>query len=170
MLLLIKDKFRISDTAYKELSMFNASLPRFNELMKVINDLDQKINIMPTPGIAEGVQISFKSSLLDKLGALMLSNPELHKSKVKVKFSGDGTWIGKRLHVVNFTYTIINEGRKAMSERGNYCLAIIKVKEDYDDLRNSLSDICKEMRELKEVFIDGKVIQLDYYLGGDWKF
>ena len=96
----------------------------------------------------------------------MISDPELQKSAIQVKFSGDGIWIGKRLHVVNFTYTVIKEERKAMSERGNYCLAIVQVKEEYDALRESLSDICQEMMELQEVMIDGKLLKLEYFLGG----
>ena len=58
----------------------------------------------------------------------------IHHSKLKV--SGDGTWIGKRLHVVNIAYTIVNECRKAMTDNGNYILAIIKIKKDYDKCGN----------------------------------
>ena len=44
-----------------------------------------------------------------------------------VKLSGDGTNIGKRLHVVNFTFTMLDEGEKAYSAEGNHVLAIVKV-------------------------------------------
>lgn len=35
----------------------------------------------------------------------------------------------KRLKIVNFTYTILNEKDVAMGEKGNYILAIIKTTE-----------------------------------------
>lgn len=45
--------------------------------------------------------------------------PFLVNKKVRVKLSGDGTGIGKRLHVVNFTFTLLNEGDAAYSSEGN---------------------------------------------------
>ena len=52
----------------------------------------------------------------------------------KVKLSGDGTNIGKRLKLENVTYTILNEKDAAVNEKGNYVLAIIKTTENYDNL------------------------------------
>lgn len=54
--------------------------------------------------------------------------------KIRVKLSGDGTCtnIGKRLHVVNITFTILEEGRKAMTADGNHLVAVMKVPENYD--------------------------------------
>ena len=84
--------------------------------------------------------------------------------------SGDGTNNGKRLKVVNFTYTILNVKENAMSEKGNYVLAIVKTKETYDNLKESLSDIKTEMAQLNEVEVDNVNYKIEYFLGGDWKF
>ena len=43
--------------------------------------------------------------------------------------------MGKWLQLLTVTYTIINEGAVAMTERGNYVLAIVKTKDDYDGIR-----------------------------------
>ena len=43
-----------------------------------------------------------------------------------MKLSGDGTSIGKRLHVINFMFTFLDEGEKAY---WNHCLAIFKEQE-----------------------------------------
>ena len=125
------------------------SLPSFCTLLKERNELNCKFDITPTPD-SEGVQVSFRNSIKDGL-KMSSSDPELHLHPIKIKFSGDGTWLGKRLHVVNFCYTILNEERKAMSERGNYCLAIVKCKEDYGNLEASLADIIREMEETQSV-------------------
>ena len=46
-----------------------------------------------------------------------------------MKLSGDGTNIGKRRTVVNFTFTILSERDVAMDEKGNYVLVVIKTTE-----------------------------------------
>ena len=48
----------------------------------------------------------------------------MREKKVRVKLTGDGTNIGKRLHVVNFAFTLLDEGDKAYSAAGesNLCL------------------------------------------------
>ena len=89
---------------------------------------------------------------------------------IKIKISGDGTNIGKRLSVVNITYTILNEDKVAMSEKGNYLLAVIKAKESYETLAESLKDLIKEMELLTEITLDNITYPLEYFLGGDWKF
>ena len=40
------------------------------------------------------------------------------EKKIRVKLTGDGTNIGKRLHVVNFGFTLLDEGDKAYSAAG----------------------------------------------------
>ena len=42
----------------------------------------------------------------------------VNDKKVRVKLTGDGTNIGKRLHVVNFGFTLLEEGDKAYSAAG----------------------------------------------------
>ena len=69
--------------------------------------------------------------------------------------SGDETWIGKRLHVVNVTYTIVNECLKAMTDDGNYILAIIKIKVDNESLKTELENLCGQMRKLKQIRVTG---------------
>ena len=49
------------------------------------------------------------------------------KRNVQVKLSGDGTRIGKHLHVV----TLIDEGMKACTYEGNHVLVIFKEPEYY---------------------------------------
>ena len=38
--------------------------------------------------------------------------------KARVKLTGDGMNIGKRLHIVNFEFTLLEEGDKAYSAAG----------------------------------------------------
>ena len=43
--------------------------------------------------------------------------------------SGGGTNIGKKLHVINITFNILNEGGNAMSTDRNHFIAVIRDSE-----------------------------------------
>ncbi|XP_028513133.1 uncharacterized protein LOC114574525 [Exaiptasia diaphana] len=57
-----------------------------------------------------------------------------------------------------------------MGEKGNYILAVIKMHEDYENLRASLADLTNEMSQLKEITVNKINYKIEYFLGGDWKF
>ena len=161
----LKDKFNISNEAWREFSVKAKDIPTLSRMTKRINELNSSWNLSPTPGEAEGVQIKFEDSLRKQIERL-----DLKEETIKVKLSGDGTQIGKRLKIVNFTYTILNEKEMAMAERGNYILAIIKTNESYERLQESLSDLRHEMESLKKITINNCTYNIEYFLGGDWKF
>jgi len=72
--------------------------------------------------------------------------------------TGDGTRIARGLNVVNFAFTILDEGTRACSVLGNYTVVVImKVSETYDELINGLQVICKEAKDLEVIIINGKV-------------
>ena len=57
---------------------------------------------------------------------------------MRVKLTGDGTRIGRHLHVVNFGCTLLDEGDKVYSPAGNHCLAIFKEPESYHAVAEEL--------------------------------
>lgn len=71
--------------------------------------------------------------------------------------------MGKRLHVINFTLTILDEGRKAYSAEGNYCLTIFRQPESYDMMKQALSDILQEVAHLS-ICVNGQCYKIDYFL------
>ncbi len=87
------------------------------------------------------------------------------KKIVRVKLSGDGTNIGKRLHVVNFGFTIL-EGDRAYSAAGNHCIAIFKEPEKYTSLKNALKDVSTEVESLSTIVVNDTTFAIEYYLGG----
>ena len=115
------------------------------------------------------MQISFKESLEEQIARLQRKG-DLEEDVIGVKISGDGTCIGKRLKLVNITFTILNEKDAAMSEKDNYVLAILKTTESYDNLKESLSDLTAEMTKLSKVKVGGKHYNIENFLGGNWKF
>jgi hypothetical protein len=68
--------------------------------------------------------------------------------------TGDGTQIGRGLSVVNFAFTIIEEGGQAGSVKGNHTIAILKVSENYDDLA------AEEAKDLEVVTVEDGVYKI----------
>ena len=108
MLLYIKEKYAISDIAYHELSMIATSLPRSCALKKRQLDLNDQFIVSPTPNGTIGVQQSLRSRLCARILVLKhaKSSQQLAlNNHVRVKLSADGTRIGRKLHVINITFT-----------------------------------------------------------------
>ena len=120
-------------------------MPPHYQTKQRIAGLNSMWNIRPTPNGTCGVQHSLKERLLVRLKDLVeLTPPDAFfkvTQTVRVKLAGDGTSIGKHLHVVNFTFALLDEGSKAYTYEGNHVLAILKEPENYKSLRNSLQDI-----------------------------
>ena len=89
---------------------------------------------------------------------------------LKVKLSGDVTKICRKVNLINFTFTLLNEKATTMSPKGNHTLAIINGTEDYDLLKISLSDLVEEVKCLSSIMIKGVTFPIEFYLGGDLKF
>ena len=143
-------------------------MPKYYKLKRRIQELNKLWNIQPTPSGTIGVQQSLENCLRLCLLRLLKVAPQdatfRHTKQIRVKLSGDGTWVGKRLHVVNFTFTIPDEGPMAYSSEGNHVLAILKVPESYESLANALEDIRREVCELKEIEVDANTYEIIYFL------
>ena len=77
--------------------------------------------------------------------------------------------IARGFSVVNIAFTLLDD-MEVCSAKGNHTIGIFKVSESYDNLGNALKDIIEEAKDLEVVTADGKVYQVLYFLGGDWKF
>ena len=159
----MKDQFSLSDKAYREISQLSPSLPRLYKLKELTKGLNSEFDVVPSPDGFIGVQQSFKARLLHRLKYLQLGPEEV----IQVKLTGDGTYIAKHVHVVNFAFTLLNEGSLASSPVGNHSLAILQVPES---LCATLSDIVKEARDLLSIKVGGHEHRIEYFLGSDMKF
>ena len=131
MMLYIKDRYNVSGQAYQELSKVCKEMPRHYSIKLKIRELKSLWNIHPTPNNTCGIQQKLEERLSARIQHLILAtSPEAEfqrEKAIRVKISGDGTRIGKRLHVVNVTFTLLDEGDAAFTYEGNYILAILKV-------------------------------------------
>ena len=116
-------------------------------------------HIRCTPNDTCGVQQSLEERLLVRIRHLVQVTPTDVPFKatqnIRIKLAGDGTRIGKHLHVVNFIFAIFDEGSKAYSHEENHVLAVFKEPEDYESLKNALKDIIAEVERLTVIELDG---------------
>ena len=171
---MMKDKYNVSGQAYHEMRKACKQMPTHYKVKKRIAELNTMWKIRPTPNGTVGVQQSLEDRLRPRILRLLKESPpnaSFRTSKtIRVKLSGDGTWIGKRLHVLNITFTVLDEGVLAYSSEGNHTLALLKEPEKYEFLQRGLEDLRNEVERLTEIVVDGETYQIDYYLGGDWKY
>ena len=55
---------------------------------------------------------------------------------------------------------------------GNHTIAVVKGKEEYDTLKESLGNVICDVNALIQegsMMVDGQKVTLDFYLGGDYK-
>ena len=159
----LKDKFNISNEAWHELAIKCKDMPTKYKVCKHLDKLNSNWNLKKTLGEAEGIQISLRDSLEEQIQRLQKNEVLDEATTIKVKISGDGTNIGKRLQLENVTYTILNEKDAAMNEKRNYVLAIINTTENYDNLKESLADLNNEMSNLKEITVNNRKYSIEYF-------
>ena len=143
-------------------------MSRYAKTLSVETENNRTYHIKPTPNGICGVQQSLRDRLHVRIARLhQMTKPN---EKFRVKLSGDGTNIGKRLHVVNFTFTLLEEGAHTCPYEGNRILAIFKEAEKYEHLILALDDLRSEVEQLDTITVDGISYEIKYFLGGDWKF
>lgn len=176
-LVYVKDRNNISDRTYIELAKIEQHLPRLYQVKKRVSELNAAYEVTSLANGVIGVQQSLASRLtatiLHAKQVCMHTPPEqllFENNIVKVKLSGDGTNVGKRLHIINFTFTLLDVSPG--SYEGNHILLMAKCEENYDCLSLALANIVEEVQVLQRsgIDIEGTRYQLEFFLGGDWKF
>ena len=178
-LLYHKDKFSISDKAYNDLkSKCGLDVPSLYHIRTRRNEID---NIYELIENNKGVFVSAKAKIRNRVEAFFqrkyqMSDPESFKNPdftdeiLHIRLAADGTNIGRNLKLLNFTFTILNEGPRSRTANGNYTLGIYELEmENYDNLLICFAELVEEIGNLKEMKIGEHTISLVFYYSGDWK-
>ena len=76
----------------------------------------------------------------------------------------------RKLNLINFCFTLLNEGDIAKSPWENHTIAIINSTEKYEDLKIALSDIRSEVQSLTSIKCDSMDFPIEYFLWSNLKF
>jgi hypothetical protein len=91
--------------------------------------------------------------------------------KIGIKFQADGTELtSKNMKHLNYTFSIVNDEKNAMSANGNFILGMYKIdNEDHETLKNSLEELKKMLIDLKTIEINSKSYEIEQFNSGDYK-
>lgn len=145
-----------------------SNLPSSKRVKNFTSTLNSTFEIKGAPNGVIGVQQSLRSRLIFHVSQLAKQYEAAGKSlpsTLRVKLTG-GTQIARGFTVVNFAFALLDD-KEVCSAKGNHTLAILKVSESYDNLAAA---IIEEAKDLEILTVDNKVYQVQYFLGGDWKF
>lgn len=139
-------------------------------MAKVLND---KQKIIPTPNSITGVKKSLRDRLILRIRYLRASNTsaflenyQLHK-QVRLKISGNGTRVGRNLHMVNRTFTLMTSARflsAGMSPILNWNIEILLVLKRFGCLKQHssfVSNTPKEWTKFNDLIIMHSLKQVD---------
>ena len=119
------------------------------------------------------MQQSLRSRLCAQIRVLKHEKSLHHhalNTHVRVKLSADGTRIGRKLHVINITFNVLDEGQKAQADSGNHLIAILQAPEKYKHLKCGLDQVCEEVKSTSTLEVDKVKYTIEFFLGGDMKF
>lgn len=164
-----KDTINLSDRAYNSLRMdLDLNLPVLNDIRDYRQGLDRKFNLFKNE---QGVFLSVRQKLEIIFSKLLQFLVLEENESLKLKFSGDGTNIGKKLKLFTFAFTCINDTANCKIANGNYVLGLFEInQENYKELCICLKEIFDEIEALDEIEVANKKYKIKKFLGGDWKF
>ncbi|CAB4038959.1 Hypothetical predicted protein, partial [Paramuricea clavata] len=92
---------------------------------------------------------------------------------VQVKISGDGARMTRNSNFILLSFALLQDTDDVMAAKGNHTIGVVNGKEDYESLERCFKDIFTDINELvldKKIDVDGQTINLEFFLGGDYKF
>ena len=171
--LFLMDKCCMGGEVYHELSMVIDGLPKSYLTKQARINLKKTYHIERAPGIYPGAALNFTSTLQDHVKELLNKAPELKEQKIQVKLSGDGARMSRTTNFMMMSFTLLQLHENVMSPKDNRTVAIINGPEKYETLKISLSPFFEEVNNLMHksfISIDGQDVELEFFLGGDFKF
>jgi hypothetical protein len=170
--LFFKDKYLVSDFVYRALQTnISSDLPPLNSIIRYRNYLN---NLFEFKYFENGIFVNIQDKIKTVVKSFILKNlnfEEVDLSAIKIKLSADGTQIGRFIKIINITFTIINDTKKAKTASGNYTLGIIYCRnndESYETLKLFFPYLIEEIRNFNNVEFEEKKYPIDYYFTSDW--
>ena len=171
--LFLLDKFCVGDEVYHELTMITEDLPKSYLVKQLRGNLNKIYHIEQTQGKYPGAKINFTATLEEHVKELLNNKPELKDGCIDIKISGDGARMSRTTNFMMFSFALLQAKESIMSSKSNRTVAIINGPEKYETMKTSLKHFFKEVNELIEkgqITVDGKDIDINFFLGGDMKF
>ena len=170
--LFLLDKFYVSDELYHEFAIAY-DMPRSYLIKQRRSDLNKMCHLERVPGTYPVAQCSFKELLQQHVKNYLEANPEHDpKEAIKVKISMDGARMSRTTNFLITSFALLQDKEGPMSSKGNRTIAVVNGPEEYDTIKDSLSNVLNEINNLvdsKFIEVDGVTCPIEIFLGGDYK-
>ena len=171
--LFLLDKFCVGDSFYHELTMTVNGLPKSYLVKQRRDQLNEICHIDPTPGSAEGAQMSFTGLLRARVQDL-ISREKINwkQHSIQEKTSGDGTRMTRNSCFILISFSLLQAEDDVMSS-SNHTIATVKGSESYDTLKEAFGLVFSKINDtIKKGHIVANESQynVEFFLGGDYKF
>ncbi|CAH1769593.1 1755_t:CDS:2, partial [Entrophospora sp. SA101] len=120
------------------------------------------------------VKVLDEHNIEEEISENILVAEESHSDEfLYIRISGDGRNVGRKIKQVMITFALLNDHENIFSPSNHYSLALYTGQEDYECLKNVLSPLIQELKDLKQNgFVDNfdKCWKVSLYISSDWKF
>ena len=126
-----------------------------------------------TPSPIPGAQLEFDIVLRDELSKFLSKPDNAGKQNARIKICGDGTKVSRIANYVCLSFSLLDDEENVLSAKGVHTVAIINASETYENIATGFADVIKDINALINIHHidnDGKQIELEFFLGGDYKF
>ena len=167
-----KDKKMFSEEDYKAIRKdLRAPICSLDELIKLKKEINKQFLFHKTNDskcFFVDIVKSINNQVKKYLSKCEKQNIETTDT-IKVKICCDGTKIGRKLYLLNFAFTIINDTENCSSCFSHFTLAIGEIKECYDDLKEPIEYLMSQLKILPTFEFNNKLFKLEYYFAADLK-
>ncbi len=153
--LYIKDRFNIGDRVWTALKIYLfLDIPSVYALTKRRNELNQQFTIIETE---KGYYCDPVRKMREKLTYIFQKKLHIFQDKVIIKIQLDGFVIHRLNYLLNFSFSIVNEGTKSTTALGTYLIGLFKIqKECYDEIKPIVTKIWGKLQTM-DTFTFGEI-------------
>ena len=131
-MLFILEKCNVSESAYRELTVFCDGLLRKYLVSQCREDINSLYHFERIPGNIPGAYVSLESELIWYINCKYHVNPET--DKITIEISADGSKVTRISNFVVLSFSVISDDLTLSSKDPNvFC--IVNCKENYDNLK-----------------------------------
>ncbi len=165
----VKDRFNISDFVWTVLRCYlmlpipsNYALRKRKTILNTFTPIFQRLN---------GYYCDPVLRINQRLTHIFNTNRECFQSKrIIIKLQLDGFVIHKLNNLLNFSISIINEGKKSTSAFGTYLIGLFHInKESYEDLKPIVTEIWDRFQTMKFFEFEGDRYPMEFKCCSDHK-
>eukprot|EP00732_Lithocolla_globosa_P001709 Lithocolla_globosa_v1_NODE_915_length_3086_cov_10.832728.p1 type:complete len:893 gc:universal NODE_915_length_3086_cov_10.832728:2856-178(-) len=175
-LVYILDYHAISNSSYHEIAMLFPNLPRsywVKDLRKSMDfRLDNEMEVEEIDGNYKGHYQSVSKLIQFMIRRHLHRNPDCNLKKFQLKVSSDGASMSRTTSLEILSISLV-QSEDNMSSHGTHTIAVVKGSESYDLLAQAFQKPFEQINKLiadKNIEVDGKKFELEFFLGGDYKF